>query len=165
MRGSLLPVILPRASSTQPSEAMAPSPRRLEPRSSMPLVLPSRPTATSSRLGVSSPTNFTESSTPASSWSGTWVSTCRAEENETSGCSPRPEAYFSGKAALLRHPVDFFLDGSLVGETTALEDGFAVLDHFRMAAKIGDGVGGVDAPLVGVFPQNVIGTADFAGPL
>src|SRR5580658_9707319 len=69
------------------------------------------------------------------------------------------------QALLRRHPIDFFLDGGAISESAALEDRLAVLDHLGVAAKVGNRVAGIEAPLVGVFAEDIVGAADLAGPV
>src|SRR5438445_7318381 len=52
-----------------------------------------------------------------------------------------------------RNPVNLFFHCPVLKETAALQDRFAMLDHLRVAAQIRHGVGAVQAPLIGVFPQ------------
>ena len=51
---------------------------------------------------------------------------------------------------------------SSADETTLRQ---AVLDHLGVAAKVGNRVAGIEAPLVGVFAEDIVGAADLAWPV
>src|SRR6267143_2844879 len=76
----------------------------------------------------------------------------------------RRQLLFRREVLFCWDPVDFFFDRAFVGETSPLQDRFAVLDHFGMAAEVGYRVASVEAPLVGVFAEDVGGATDFASP-
>ena len=64
-----------------------------------------------------------------------------------------------------RDPVNLFLDGSLVGESAALQNCLAVLDHFGMTAQVGHRVARIQFPVIGILAQDVVRAADFSRPV
>src|ERR1700682_5497614 len=66
---------------------------------------------------------------------------------------------------LWRDPVNFFFDRAFVGKPSPLKNRLAVLDHLGMAAKISMGVAGIEAPLIGIFAQYIVGAPNLSGPV
>ena len=64
---------------------------------------------------------------------------------------------------LVGNPVNFFLQ-VLSRKADPLQDSLNILDHLRMPAKIAGCVGAVQTPLIGVFANQVVDPAFFAGP-